>query len=272
MKQIILVGNRTSALIPLIEKGQPIKAVYSIKESRLSEAAQKFGIPNYEIKDKEDFLEKIKKELFDILISAGCPYIIPAECFVEGKVFLNLHPSLLPYFPGTHAITEALYRSGPYGVTLHTMGEEVDSGNLVLQKKIKLKRRISAPASYKRIFEEEQALFNQFISEFKHWYVMDFGALPYLSPVKSNFNRDYEFRLLNSIKSRSEIEKRVRCLSCEGHYARYLSEEGELVEIKKVISPSLKTWHHLLNPKSEYITLETDSGKILGVRVSRGSG
>ena len=54
----------------------------------------------------------------------------------EGRM-LNIHPSLLPSFPGAHAVRDALsWGAKVSGVTVHLVDEEVDHGPIVLQQAV----------------------------------------------------------------------------------------------------------------------------------------
>jgi phosphoribosylglycinamide formyltransferase-1 len=71
------------------------------------------------------------------LFLAGFMKIVPAS-FVErwkGRI-LNLHPSLLPEYPGLHSIEKAHADGAPLGLTVHEVNEEVDAGRIVLQRRI----------------------------------------------------------------------------------------------------------------------------------------
>ncbi len=67
-------------------------------------------------------------------LSVGFPYIIPEETLSLPVGFLNVHPHLLPKWPGANAIRESHARGeGRYGATLHHMVPEVDAGPIIEQ-------------------------------------------------------------------------------------------------------------------------------------------
>lgn len=91
---------------------------------------------------KEDFEREIIRELeangIDLIALAGFMRIL-SPSFVrryEGKM-VNIHPSLLPAFPGAHAIRDAFEaKVKETGVTVHFVDAGVDTGPVILRKKI----------------------------------------------------------------------------------------------------------------------------------------
>ncbi len=73
----------------------------------------------------------------DFIFLAGFMKILPPE-FIKlwtGRIH-NLHPSLLPAFKGLKAIERAYEAGSSIGVSIHEVSEELDSGRLILQKKV----------------------------------------------------------------------------------------------------------------------------------------
>lgn len=67
---------------------------------------------------------------------AGFMRIVP-EAFLsewEGRI-LNLHPSLLPSYPGLESIEKAYNESAPIGVTVHEVTSDVDAGAIICQRR-----------------------------------------------------------------------------------------------------------------------------------------
>ena len=113
--------------------------------------AEKAGIDNLAIEpshfsDKQKFNEEIKNQLIshkiDIVVMAGYMKFLGPEVLkaFPDKV-LNIHPALLPLFPGAHGIAET-YNSGMGvgGVTVHFANEIFDEGPILLQRAIPIER------------------------------------------------------------------------------------------------------------------------------------
>ena len=109
--------------------------------------AKNYGV-RVEVLDRQTFktkaefetemIKKLEASPVDYIVLAGFMRILGPE-FVrkyKGKI-MNIHPSLLPAFPGAHGIRDAFEAKVPEtGVTVHFVDEGVDSGQVILQKKI----------------------------------------------------------------------------------------------------------------------------------------
>jgi len=77
---------------------------------------------------------------------------------------INIHPSLLPSFPGLHAQKQALdYGVKITGCTIHFVDEKVDSGFIILQQSVKVLDSDSEETLSERILREEHELYPQAI-------------------------------------------------------------------------------------------------------------
>jgi len=77
-----------------------------------------------------------------LVVLAGYMELLEPE-FLSGfpQAVINVHPALLPSFPGLHAIEQALaYGVKVFGVTVHLVDEGVDSGPILLQRAVELPR------------------------------------------------------------------------------------------------------------------------------------
>ena len=111
------------------------------------ERAQKHGIKTavFSKKDYPD-LEALYAELTYLLNMNGVDYIVLAgwlkiipESFISAfkDRIINIHPALLPAFPGAHAIRDAFeYGVKVYGVTIHRVDSTVDGGAIIAQEAV----------------------------------------------------------------------------------------------------------------------------------------
>ncbi len=82
-----------------------------------------------------DYLEELR---VDLIVLAGYMKILtkPFTQRFAGKI-LNIHPSLLPKYPGLHTYQRALENGdSEHGTTVHFVNEEIDGGAIVLQAKV----------------------------------------------------------------------------------------------------------------------------------------
>jgi phosphoribosylglycinamide formyltransferase-1 len=105
-------------------------------------------------------LEQVRGNKPDLVVSAGFMRILSPE-FVdayEGR-FINLHPSLLPSFPGPHAVREAL-RAGVTvtGTSVHFVDHGVDTGPVILQRTVPIEPDDDEARLHERIKGAEHEL------------------------------------------------------------------------------------------------------------------
>ncbi|HEX6208903.1 MAG TPA: phosphoribosylglycinamide formyltransferase [Actinomycetota bacterium] len=107
--------------------------------------------------------------LQDLLVSEGIDLVclagfmrILGQTLVrafEGRM-LNVHPSLLPAFPGAHAPRDALaWGAKVTGVTVHVVDEEVDQGPIVLQEAVPVREDDDAESLHARIKDVEHRVY-----------------------------------------------------------------------------------------------------------------
>jgi len=101
----------------------------------------------------------------DLIVLAGFMSIVPKEvCDFWFKKIINTHPSLLPNFGGRGMygvkVQEAVISSGQKfaGCTIHYVTEEIDAGDIILQKSVKIKHKETPWELGGRIFTEENKL------------------------------------------------------------------------------------------------------------------
>ena len=165
------VGSNLQALIDDQFCGQRIALVVSDQpNARALERANDAGIETAVIEfgsfpDREAFSAAIVQVLVTHEIThvalAGFMRIL-SPVFVQafdGRI-LNVHPSLLPAFPGANAVQDALDHGVKVtGVTVHLVTAELDGGPIVLQEAIPILRYDDAGALETRISELEHRLF-----------------------------------------------------------------------------------------------------------------
>jgi len=113
------------------------KDVYGIKRS------QKFGIEPIVIENKafssreefdKELVSVIKKQNIDLVVLAGFMRIL-SSVFTQNVKAINIHPSLLPLFKGANAIEESFNSDEKFGgATVHYVSEELDGGEIIIQK------------------------------------------------------------------------------------------------------------------------------------------
>ena len=96
----------------------------------------------------------------DLVVSAGFMRIL-SPVFVDAfeDKLLNLHPSLLPDFPGAHAVRDALDAgAAETGTTIHFINHLVDNGPIVAQARVPIEADDDEASLHERIKEQEHRL------------------------------------------------------------------------------------------------------------------
>lgn len=138
----VFVSGRGSILKSLwATVPKQIHLVVSSKPSALGlKRAKLWNIPPLVLDPKpswDQLLEELNKKSINCLFLAGFMKILPSD-FIKnwGKPILNVHPSLLPKYPGLRAIERSYQDLSDMGVTVHEVNAELDGGPIVMQRKV----------------------------------------------------------------------------------------------------------------------------------------
>ena len=102
------------------------------------------------------------------VVLAGFMRIL-APAFIDrfpGRI-LNIHPSLLPAFPGAHAVEAALAHGVKVtGVTVHFVDEKIDHGPIIAQQPVEVREGDSVESLHRRIQSAEHELYPEIVEAF----------------------------------------------------------------------------------------------------------
>ena len=183
MKRLgILLSGRGSNFVAIAEAieqrhllGTEIAVVLSnVEEAAGLEAARErglaaFAVPSQGRKRAEldaEMMARLHQHKVDLVCLAGYMRIIsPAFVAAFPQRILNVHPSLLPAFPGLEAQRQALeYGVHVAGCTVHFVDEAVDHGVIVLQKTVAVEEQDTVESLSARILEQEHAAYPEAIA------------------------------------------------------------------------------------------------------------
>jgi len=166
----VLVSGSGTNLQALIDAQLPIACVGSNKPGVMGlERAAKAGIETG-VFERENYPDRPARDtaLADWLQERGVEWVVlagymhvltPAFLSRFPRRVINLHPALLPSFPGAHAIDEALaYGVRWTGVTVHFVDEGVDTGPVILQEPVEVKDDDDVTTLAERIHAVEHRL------------------------------------------------------------------------------------------------------------------
>ncbi len=140
------------------------------KEAKAIDIAMRNNIPQFVFNPK-DFASKgeyekaiineLEKHGVEYIILAGYMRILSSEFVSKYRYkIINIHPSMLPNYKGAHAIEDAFYdNKNIFGVTIHYVDEEVDSGVVILQERVEDTLGLSLDEVTQKVHELEYKLY-----------------------------------------------------------------------------------------------------------------
>ena len=174
VKTAVFISGTGSNLKSLIKFSKTRKAPISIDliiSSNLKAKGLKFGRKNKIKKKVFNFKEKhkIENQILSVLKENGIKMIclagfmkILSRNFIakfRGKI-LNIHPSLLPKYKGLNTHQRALNNNEKYsGCTVHFVNSRLDSGKIILQKKVKISKNETKDSLTKKVLVQEHKLY-----------------------------------------------------------------------------------------------------------------
>lgn len=174
-RKYFFVGVRFFVLEKMIELKLNIVNIAVPKNSFLEKVLTEKKISFTSISSKKELLDLIDKSDFDVLVSNGCPYILPiSKIQKNNELFVNIHPSLLPDLKGFSPVNGAILFNRPQGATCHLMNDGIDTGDIISQVEVTKKpRTIPLDVLYQLSFMAEAKAFekaykNDFIVEKKN--------------------------------------------------------------------------------------------------------
>ena len=172
---VVLISGSGSNLKALLEAtenplfGAKIVAVGSDNAADGLAHAERFGVPTFVVtpgafnsRDEwaEVLLANIKHFNPDLVVLAGFMRILPPN-FVQALTpnLINTHPSLLPDFPGAHAVRDAINAGATKtGVTIHVVDNGVDTGPKIAQREVAISAEDTEAELHERIKVVEREL------------------------------------------------------------------------------------------------------------------
>ena len=175
-------GSNLQTLINQLHRDESCEIEISVVISDRKKAyaltrAQNAGIPSYVVKardfhDRHAFDERISELLdthaVELIVLAGFMKLFrPAFVQKYRNRILNIHPALLPAFPGAHPVADTLaYGAKVSGVTVHFVDEGMDTGPIIAQKSVPVFDDDDEESLHARLQVEEHKLYPTVIK----WY------------------------------------------------------------------------------------------------------
>ena len=188
----VLISGRGSNLLSIIkscrEKDFPAKVKLIVSNKPKAPGlkyAKQYRIPFKVItKNFENtLLKQLQKNQIDILCLAGFMKVL-SKNFIDSffNMILNIHPSLLPKYKGLNTHRRALKNKEKFsGCTVHRVDKKLDSGDIILQSKVKITKNETEASLENKILKKEWALYpraiKQYCKEIKRYYYKIGGTI-----------------------------------------------------------------------------------------------
>ena len=134
-------------------KGLALAKIYKIKKNIFDFKKQ--------VTTEKDILLQLKKNKINFICLAGFMKILSKNFILKFKgQILNIHPSLLPKYKGLNTHEKAIKNKDKYsGCTVHYVSSKLDSGEIIIQKKVKIKKNDTPNSLAKKILVQEHKLY-----------------------------------------------------------------------------------------------------------------
>ena len=177
----IFISGRGSNLKSLInfakKKLSPIKIVLVVSSNKEAQGLNYAKINNIKnivviyknkLKAEKKLLDALVKYKIRLICLAGFMKILSKKFILKfkGKI-LNIHPSLLPSYKGLNTHRRVIENKEKFtGCTVHLVNTRLDSGKIILQKKIKILRKDNENSLAKKVLKLEHQLYPRAIVKF----------------------------------------------------------------------------------------------------------
>jgi len=169
-------GSNCRAILRNIQEGklsaQAQVVISDVLDAPILDIAREFGVPNVylppgsfrtrlEPAAEAELVETLRKARVELVVLAGFMRVLKEQMLSAfPRRIINVHPSLLPKFPGLEAWKQALVAGEKVtGVTVHFVDEQIDHGDVIAQRAVPVLRDDTAESLHARIQAVEHALY-----------------------------------------------------------------------------------------------------------------
>ena len=143
----LIISNTTKAKgLKYANQFKIKKKIFNFKHSKISE---------------KNILIYLKKRNINFICLAGFMKILSNK-FIEkfGGIIINIHPSLLPKHKGLNTHEKAIINKDKFaGCTVHYVSAKLDSGRIIMQKKVKISTKDTSHSLAKKVLKKEHKLY-----------------------------------------------------------------------------------------------------------------
>jgi len=171
LKKILIMasgnGSNFENIVKKLENQVDIELFTENKSAYVIQRAEKLKVKTHIIDFKsfsrdeydDELYNFLKKQTPELIVLAGYMKILSPK-IVDNFKIINIHPSLLPAFPGVNSIKKAYnYGVKITGVTVHWVDNGIDTGKIIEQKSLKIDKGISLEKLEEKIHEIEHEIY-----------------------------------------------------------------------------------------------------------------
>ena len=176
---VLLASGRGTLAHSILEAGKlglieaDMVGLISDRDSKVLDVARSFGVPEHLIKLSGDrntwntnMLETTQLLKPDLVVSVGFMRILNQE-YIETFRVINTHPSLLPKYPGAHAVRDTLAAGEiESGATVHIVDAGLDTGPVLTQVAVSVEPDDSEQTLHERIKVAERTMIVDLLIKF----------------------------------------------------------------------------------------------------------
>ena len=148
MVDLVISSNKKSNAIQYLKKNKIDFKVFNFKQKN---------------KDERKISDILKKRNTQLICLAGFMKILSGSFIKKfnGKI-LNIHPSLLPKYKGLNTHERAIINREKFsGCTVHFVNSKLDSGKIIIQKKVRINKKDDPNTLSKKILKQEHLIYPQ---------------------------------------------------------------------------------------------------------------
>ena len=169
---IMCSGNGTNFenILRTCTQDEVVLMIHNKKKCGAIRRAEKFGVPHCYVnhKDEDQMIKLFEAWRVDLIVLAGYMRVIKNPSAFPAPM-INVHPSLLPKYKGLHAVEQAMEAGEEFtGCTVHYVNEELDGGEIILQKKVPILPEDNVKSLTKAIQRMEYAILPAAIEHVKN--------------------------------------------------------------------------------------------------------
>ncbi len=185
----------------------------------------------------DSVLRAIKTTEPDLGILAWWPYIIDKSLItIPERGFINFHPGYLPYNRGKDPNFWAIASGTPFGVTIHYVNEGVDTGDIIVQKKIEINWEDTGRSLYVKAKKAVLDLFREYYTQITSDNISSSPQVLKNKNIKYHHSRS-EIQAASEVKldkkySAKDLLNLIRARTFAPHPAAWFKDAGEKYEVR----------------------------------------